>query len=125
MIVINHVYELPFGKGHSLLNNGGAAGAILGGWQLSGIFRYFTGLPFTAAAAATNAGARPVRLSRRSSERHSIRGYTGRASNISLRRPSLWRQSIRAVTRAVITSAAPALLSTMPTLFASFTLRSE
>jgi hypothetical protein len=55
MITINHVYELPFGKGHSMLNNGGAAGAILGGWQLSGIFRYFTGLPFTAGAAATNA----------------------------------------------------------------------
>jgi len=55
MIVINHVYELPFGKGHSMLNNGGAAGAILGGWQLSGIFRYFTGLPFTAGAATTNA----------------------------------------------------------------------
>jgi hypothetical protein len=55
MIVINHVYELPFGKGHSMLNNGGAAGAILGGWQLSGIFRYFTGLPFTASAATTNA----------------------------------------------------------------------
>ncbi len=55
MITINHVYELPFGKGQRLLNTGGIAGAILGGWQLSGIFRYFTGLPFTAAAATTNA----------------------------------------------------------------------
>lgn len=55
MVTINHVYELPFGKGEPLLNNNKAAATLLGGWQLSGIFRYFTGLPFTAAAAATNA----------------------------------------------------------------------
>jgi hypothetical protein len=55
MITINHVYELPFGKGQPMLHNGGIGSKILGGWQLSGIFRYFTGLPFTAGAAATNA----------------------------------------------------------------------
>ena len=55
MVTINHVYELPFGKGQPLLNSHKIASAILGGWQVSGIFRYFTGLPFTAGAAATNA----------------------------------------------------------------------
>ena len=55
MITVNHVYELPFGRGHNLLGNGGVGGAILGGWQLSGIFRYFTGLPFTASSPTTNA----------------------------------------------------------------------
>lgn len=55
MVVINHVYELPFGKGHSMLNNGGIAGAILGGWQFSGVFRYLSGTYFTVGAAATNA----------------------------------------------------------------------
>ncbi len=55
MITINHVYELPFGKGQPLLHDNKVASAILGGWQVSGVFRYFTGLPFTAGAAATNA----------------------------------------------------------------------
>ena len=54
-VVINHVYELPFGKGHTLLNNGGIAASILGGWQFSGIFRYLSGTYFTVAAPATNA----------------------------------------------------------------------
>jgi len=37
---------LPFGKGHMLLSNAGrVTDAVLGGWQLSGIFRFNTGLP--------------------------------------------------------------------------------
>jgi hypothetical protein len=42
------VWQLPFGKGRTLLSNSGrAVDAILGGWQLSGIFRWNTGLPAT------------------------------------------------------------------------------
>jgi hypothetical protein len=55
MLTINHVYELPFGKGQPLLSNGGIGGRILGGWQVSGIFRYFSGMPFTASSPTTNA----------------------------------------------------------------------
>jgi len=55
IVTINHVYELPFGKGQRFLNNGGIAAAIFGNWQLSGIFRYLTGTPFTASAPTTNA----------------------------------------------------------------------
>jgi hypothetical protein len=40
------VYELPFGHGRKYLNQGGAAQALLGGWQISTIFRYSSGLPF-------------------------------------------------------------------------------
>jgi len=40
------VWELPVGKGRKWLDKGGAANAILGGWQLSTIFRYSSGLPF-------------------------------------------------------------------------------
>jgi len=44
----NFVWQLPFGKGRWLLGNSGkAADAILGGWQLSGIVRYNSGLPFS------------------------------------------------------------------------------
>ena len=40
------VWQMPVGKGHALLGNAGrAVDAILGGWQLSGIFRWNTGLP--------------------------------------------------------------------------------
>ncbi|HUO14921.1 MAG TPA: TonB-dependent receptor [Verrucomicrobiae bacterium] len=41
----NAVYELPFGKGKSLLNNGGIAGAIAGNWQLTTTALARTGFP--------------------------------------------------------------------------------
>jgi hypothetical protein len=40
------VYELPVGKGRKYLDRGGLTNAILGGWQLSTVFRYSTGLPY-------------------------------------------------------------------------------
>jgi hypothetical protein len=52
-----YVYNLPFGKGHNLLNHGVAAW-IAGGWALNGNLSRFSGLPFgvgTAASAALNA----------------------------------------------------------------------
>jgi hypothetical protein len=39
------VYELPVGKGRKI-DRPGAVNAILGGWQLSSIFRYSTGIPY-------------------------------------------------------------------------------
>jgi len=40
------IWGLPFGKGKTFMSNaGGAAEAILGGWQLSSIVRWNTGLP--------------------------------------------------------------------------------
>ena len=53
------VWQLPFGKGQAFLSNPGKlAQAVLGGWQLSGIFRWNTGLPirdlFDSAQWATN-----------------------------------------------------------------------
>jgi hypothetical protein len=42
----NTVWQLPFGKGQPILNGAGKlANALVGGWQLSGIFRWNTGLP--------------------------------------------------------------------------------
>lgn len=46
-IVVSSAYELPFGHGKSFFSNSRAVSAILGGWQLSGITSYQTGLPFT------------------------------------------------------------------------------
>jgi hypothetical protein len=39
------VYELPIGAGKRFLNKGGVTNALLGGWQLSTIFKYSSGLP--------------------------------------------------------------------------------
>ncbi|MGH9160332.1 MAG: TonB-dependent receptor domain-containing protein, partial [Vicinamibacteraceae bacterium] len=40
------VYELPFGRGRRYLNTSSLADSLLGGWQVSTIFRYSSGLPF-------------------------------------------------------------------------------
>ncbi len=42
-------YELPFGRGHQMLNSG-VADAVAGGWKLSGIVSVVSGLPFTITA---------------------------------------------------------------------------
>ena len=55
----NFIWQLPFGHGKAFGSDvGNFANAIIGGWQLAGIFRYNTGLPistpFDAAQWATN-----------------------------------------------------------------------
>ena len=44
--VVSPVYELPFGKGKPFLSTGPAA-LLAGGWQLSGLFQWQSGLPAT------------------------------------------------------------------------------
>ena len=64
--VFSSTFELPFGKGKRWLNRGGLLDAVLGGWQLGGIFSARTGTPFTVSTSGglTNAGGadRPNRL---------------------------------------------------------------
>ncbi len=46
LINASAVWQMPFGKGRALMSNAnGFAQAILGGWQMAGIFRWNTGLP--------------------------------------------------------------------------------
>ncbi len=46
LINASAIWQLPFGTGRAFLNTGNKfAQAALGGWQLSGIFRWNTGLP--------------------------------------------------------------------------------
>jgi hypothetical protein len=49
--------ELPFGRGKPWGNQGGVAGALLGGWQLNGIFSSYSGNPFTVTSAGTSLNA--------------------------------------------------------------------
>ncbi len=44
----NWVFELPFGKGRGLLNRPGFLDAVFGGWQLGGLVRITSGLPYSA-----------------------------------------------------------------------------
>jgi hypothetical protein len=49
LINVAAVWQMPFGKGRAFMNTGNRAlQAILGGWQLAGIFRWNTGLPLPA-----------------------------------------------------------------------------
>jgi hypothetical protein len=53
---ISGIYELPFGKGKSLLNHGGVWNALAGGWSVSGVLNYQSGLPLV----ITQANALPL-----------------------------------------------------------------
>lgn len=44
-IVVSNVYELPFGKGRRFVSQSPVLDFILGGWQISGIGAWQTGLP--------------------------------------------------------------------------------
>jgi hypothetical protein len=46
-LVVNAVYELPFGPSKSYLNSGGVMGKIVGGWSLSSLGLWHTGHPLT------------------------------------------------------------------------------
>ena len=56
LVNANFIYELPFGKGRRLGGNAnGVLNAIIGGWQVSGIYTQRSGLPFS-----TTTGSFPV-----------------------------------------------------------------
>ena len=44
-VVINYLYELPFGHGKAFLNKSTWANEFVGGWQINGIQRYSSGSP--------------------------------------------------------------------------------
>jgi hypothetical protein len=44
-VKLSWVYELPFGKGKHFLSGGGVAARIVGGWRVSAIQTYASGLP--------------------------------------------------------------------------------
>jgi hypothetical protein len=50
---MTYVYELPFGKGKSMLTKG-VGSWLAGGWQISGLISRYTGNPFTVAADGTS-----------------------------------------------------------------------
>jgi len=53
---LGYAYRLPFGKGQSMLNRGGAASLLLGGWRTNGFLTMQTGLPFNVGHSGANTG---------------------------------------------------------------------
>jgi hypothetical protein len=51
------VWELPFGRGKRWLKDSALVRMLAGGWQINGILRSYTGLPFTISAPATSLNA--------------------------------------------------------------------
>jgi len=49
-----YLYEFPFGSGKKWASSGGAAQAVLGGWQMNGIFSSFAGRQFTLSASGSS-----------------------------------------------------------------------
>jgi hypothetical protein len=47
-LLINHIYQLPFGEQRHWLNKGGTMARVFGNWQLSGITTIQSGNPYTA-----------------------------------------------------------------------------
>jgi hypothetical protein len=62
-LTLSYTWELPFGKGKSLLNHGGPVNWILGQWQTNGILTVQSGLPFSpslqTSTTNTGTGSRP------------------------------------------------------------------
>jgi hypothetical protein len=65
--VLSYLYELPVGKGKKFLDRGGVVNKVLGGWQVGGVHRYQSGvpfIPFTSDAHNSQFGTPNTRLSR-------------------------------------------------------------
>ncbi|HLE63452.1 MAG TPA: TonB-dependent receptor [Pyrinomonadaceae bacterium] len=78
----NAIWQLPIGRGKTFLSGAsGPVNAILGGWQLSGIFRWNSGLPapniFDAAQWATNWNVQSFGVRTRPIQSTPTRGGTG------------------------------------------------
>jgi len=59
-LVVNGVFQLPFGRGQRFLQDANTVtNTFIGGWRLTGILALQSGFPLTLSAAGTGAGTRP------------------------------------------------------------------
>jgi outer membrane receptor protein involved in Fe transport len=74
---LSHTIELPLGRGQKYLSHGPAA-AILGGWQVNGIFQSFSGRPFSVTMSNSQLNGGPSNAQRPDQLRYpSISGAVG------------------------------------------------
>src|SRR5262249_26115780 len=53
MLHMSQIWELPFGRGHRFAS-GDAAAALLGGWQMTQLWSFYTGAPFSVSSSGTS-----------------------------------------------------------------------
>jgi Carboxypeptidase regulatory-like domain/TonB-dependent Receptor Plug Domain/TonB dependent receptor len=89
-LVINAVYELPFGPGKTFASNtSGASAKLVSGWQLTPIISIHSNVPFTPVLGFDNAGTASIVLS----DRPNLVGnpFSGTCPNgASVRTPTCW-----------------------------------
>jgi hypothetical protein len=86
VINANGIWQLPIGRGRWLNTDSGFANAVIGDWQLSGIFRWNSGLPVSApldfGGWPTNWNRRNMTVLTQPLESSPTRGGNGRAPNL-------------------------------------------
>jgi hypothetical protein len=89
-LVLNTVYELPFGPGKTFASNtSGAKAKLVSGWQLTNITSIHSNVPFTPVLGFDNAGTASIVLS----DRPNLVGnpFSGTCANgASVRTPTCW-----------------------------------
>lgn len=89
-LILNYVFELPFGPGHTHFSQGFAA-RVLGGWELSGISTFQSGRPFDIYSARdseyTGLSNRPDLVGDPSIPANSLRNQTGPPLSAFARQP--------------------------------------
>ena len=50
ILALSYIYDLPVGKGKRFLNQGGIVDKVLGGWEVSGLMQYHSGVGMTIGA---------------------------------------------------------------------------
>ncbi len=55
-VVLAWTYELPFGKGRQLLNQGGPVNVLVGGWKIAAVQKYQSGTPLSVTSPGWTSG---------------------------------------------------------------------
>jgi hypothetical protein len=55
-LILSYTYQLPFGKGKPLANQGGVVNAVVGGWQFAGVQTYQSGTPLSVGSPGWDSG---------------------------------------------------------------------
>jgi len=55
-LILSYTYQLPFGKGKPIANEGRVANAVIGGWQIAGVQTYQSGTPLAVTSPGWDSG---------------------------------------------------------------------
>ncbi len=95
-VIIYGLMELPFGRNHLFLSHAnGVVNQIVGGWQVSPVINYSSGLPFTLSynsCSSSVGGSAPCYVNGDTKQFHShVKGFPGNGLSF-YRRRSLWAE---------------------------------